>query len=170
MSNTTLAATQIPVTIKDSNGRPIFMNFNDGGTSGFAETILGFPVKLEPVPARSWCWQPVHPVRSFGTGLHVSLCRPRHHAQVEQGSLDRVEPHRLRGLCARRRRGHGDSGTHPVVTSSASNHHNTLSSGAGILPAPTRFPMQKTQVPSAAPPRKPRETATLPRTYERAVR
>jgi HK97 family phage major capsid protein len=33
--------------IKDSNGRPLFQPFNDGGLSGFAGTIFGFPVKID---------------------------------------------------------------------------------------------------------------------------
>lgn len=32
--------------IVDSNNRPIFLPFNDGGISGFAGTILGIPVKI----------------------------------------------------------------------------------------------------------------------------
>jgi HK97 family phage major capsid protein len=33
--------------IKDGNGRPIFMPFTEGATSGFAGTIFGFPVKID---------------------------------------------------------------------------------------------------------------------------
>jgi HK97 family phage major capsid protein len=34
--------------IEDANGRPIFVPFNDGALSGFAGTILGYPVKINP--------------------------------------------------------------------------------------------------------------------------
>lgn len=43
MSNTTLGSI---LKIKDANQRPLFVPFNDGATSGFAGTILGYPVKL----------------------------------------------------------------------------------------------------------------------------
>jgi HK97 family phage major capsid protein len=46
MSNTTLANNIL--NILDANGRPIFLPFNDGGISGFAGTIFGYPVKLNP--------------------------------------------------------------------------------------------------------------------------
>lgn len=46
MSNSTLA-NQV-LNIVDSNNRPIFLPFMDGGISGFAGTIFGFPVKLNP--------------------------------------------------------------------------------------------------------------------------
>jgi HK97 family phage major capsid protein len=46
MSNVTLA-NQV-LSIVDGQGRPIFLPFNDGGISGFAGTILGYPVKLNP--------------------------------------------------------------------------------------------------------------------------
>lgn len=46
MSNTTLANSVL--NIKDKNDRPIFLQFNDGGISGFAGTIFGYPVKLNP--------------------------------------------------------------------------------------------------------------------------
>jgi HK97 family phage major capsid protein len=34
--------------IVDGNQRPVFMNYNDGATSGFAGTLFGFPVKVNP--------------------------------------------------------------------------------------------------------------------------
>jgi HK97 family phage major capsid protein len=34
--------------IKDTAGRPIFLNFFDGATSGFIGTMFGFPVKVNP--------------------------------------------------------------------------------------------------------------------------
>jgi len=46
MSNATLANNVL--NILDGNGRPIFLPFNDGGISGFAGTIFGYPVKLNP--------------------------------------------------------------------------------------------------------------------------
>jgi HK97 family phage major capsid protein len=46
MSNATLA-NQV-LNILDSNNRPIFLPFNDGGQSGFVGTIMGYPVKLTP--------------------------------------------------------------------------------------------------------------------------
>jgi HK97 family phage major capsid protein len=46
MSNATLA-TQV-LNITDINGRPIFLPFNDGGISGFAGTLFGYPVKINP--------------------------------------------------------------------------------------------------------------------------
>ncbi len=46
MSNATLANGVL--NILDANGRPIFLPFNDGGISGFAGTIFGYPVKLNP--------------------------------------------------------------------------------------------------------------------------
>jgi HK97 family phage major capsid protein len=46
MSNTTLY-TQV-LNIVDGNSRPIFLPFNDGGISGFAGTLFGYPVKLNP--------------------------------------------------------------------------------------------------------------------------
>jgi HK97 family phage major capsid protein len=44
MNNATLANGIL--NIVDSNGRPIFLPFNDGGISGFAGTIFGIPVKI----------------------------------------------------------------------------------------------------------------------------
>lgn len=44
MNNNTLA-TQV-LNVVDSNQRPIFLPFNDGGISGFAGTIFGIPVKI----------------------------------------------------------------------------------------------------------------------------
>lgn len=44
MTNNTLA-NQV-LNIKDTNGRPIFLPFLDGGESGFAGTIFGYPVKI----------------------------------------------------------------------------------------------------------------------------
>lgn len=43
-SNATLGAI---LGISDSNGRPLFLPFNDGGTSGFVGTIFGYPVKID---------------------------------------------------------------------------------------------------------------------------
>jgi HK97 family phage major capsid protein len=43
MSNGILAAT---IKLKDSNGRPLFIPYDNGAASGFAGTILGRPVKL----------------------------------------------------------------------------------------------------------------------------
>lgn len=43
MSNATLGAV---LKIKDSEGRPIFIPYLDGATSGFAGQILGYPVKI----------------------------------------------------------------------------------------------------------------------------
>jgi HK97 family phage major capsid protein len=33
--------------ISDSNGRPLFLPFNDAGTSGFVGTLFGYPVKID---------------------------------------------------------------------------------------------------------------------------
>jgi HK97 family phage major capsid protein len=44
MNNSTLA-NQV-MNIKDSQGRPIFLPYMDGGNSGFAGTIFGYPVKI----------------------------------------------------------------------------------------------------------------------------
>ena len=49
MSNLTLVNEILGVV--DSNGRPLFLNFLDGGTSGFAGSIFGYPVKLNPYSA-----------------------------------------------------------------------------------------------------------------------
>jgi HK97 family phage major capsid protein len=46
MSQTTLA-NQV-MNILDKNDRPIFLPFNDGGISGFAGTLFGYPVKINP--------------------------------------------------------------------------------------------------------------------------
>jgi HK97 family phage major capsid protein len=46
MSNVTLSNGVL--NILDGNQRPIFLPFNDGGISGFAGTIFGYPVKLNP--------------------------------------------------------------------------------------------------------------------------
>jgi len=46
MSNATLMNQVMQIT--DTNQRPIFLPFNDGGISGFAGTIFGFPVKINP--------------------------------------------------------------------------------------------------------------------------
>jgi HK97 family phage major capsid protein len=43
MNNTTLAAV---MNIVDANQRPLFLNYTDGGASGFAGSILGYSVKL----------------------------------------------------------------------------------------------------------------------------
>lgn len=44
MSNATLGKV---LQIEDTNGRPIFMPFTAGATSGFAGTIFGYPVKID---------------------------------------------------------------------------------------------------------------------------
>lgn len=44
MSNATLG---VVLNIVDSNGRPIFIPFNDGAVSGFVGTIFGYPVKID---------------------------------------------------------------------------------------------------------------------------
>ncbi len=44
MNNTTLSNQILSLT--DSNGRPLFIPFQDGGASGFIGTILGLPVKI----------------------------------------------------------------------------------------------------------------------------
>jgi HK97 family phage major capsid protein len=49
MNNTTLM-NQV-MNIKDTAGRPIFAPFLDGGNSGFAGTILGYPVKINQYQA-----------------------------------------------------------------------------------------------------------------------
>jgi HK97 family phage major capsid protein len=51
MNNNTLA-NQV-MNILDGNGRPIFLPFNDGGQSGFAGTIFGYPVKIDQYMANN---------------------------------------------------------------------------------------------------------------------
>jgi HK97 family phage major capsid protein len=46
MSNGTLMNQVLQIV--DGNQRPIFLPFNDGGISGFAGTIFGYPVKINP--------------------------------------------------------------------------------------------------------------------------
>jgi HK97 family phage major capsid protein len=43
-SNATLGAI---LNVVDGSGRPIFLPFNDGGTSGFVGTLFGYPVKID---------------------------------------------------------------------------------------------------------------------------
>lgn len=43
-SNATLGSI---MNIADTNGRPIFLPFNDGAQSGFAGTLFGYPVKID---------------------------------------------------------------------------------------------------------------------------
>jgi HK97 family phage major capsid protein len=45
MNTTTLGQVE---QILDSNNRPIFLNYNDGATSGFVGQLFGFPVKINP--------------------------------------------------------------------------------------------------------------------------
>lgn len=49
MSPATLANNILNIT--DSNNRPLFLPFPDGGISGFTGTIFGYPVKLNPYQA-----------------------------------------------------------------------------------------------------------------------
>ena len=113
MSNTTLA-TQV-MTIKDSNGRPIFMNFNDGGISGFAGTIFGFPVKLNPYQPAVGVGNPYIQFGSFEQGYTYRSVAP---GLMLKSSKDRwIELNRT-GFVAFARVGGAvtDCGTHPVVT------------------------------------------------------
>jgi len=114
MSNTTLA-NQV-YNIKDSNARPIFLPFNDGGQSGFAGTIFGYPVKINPYQTAFAA--AAEAVVQFGNFQQGYTLR-----EVEPGVTFRVLNERYGefnqiGVVAFARVGGAltDAGTHPIVS------------------------------------------------------
>jgi HK97 family phage major capsid protein len=102
--------------IKDSNNRPIFLNFMDGGESGFAGTLFGFPVKINPYqPAFAAAASAVvqfgnfaqgYTLREVQPGIVIKVLRERY---AELNRLGVVSFVRAAGVLT-------DAGTHPIVS------------------------------------------------------
>ena len=113
MSNTTLA-TQI-MNIMDANNRPIFLPFNDGGQSGFAGTIFGYPVKLNPFQPAVGVGNPYIQFGNFEAGYTFREVAPgvmlkrSDQRWIELNKVGWVGFARVGGAVT-------DAGTHPVVT------------------------------------------------------
>jgi HK97 family phage major capsid protein len=113
MSNSTLANGVL--NIMDGQQRPIFLPFNDGGVSGFAGTILGYPVKLNP-------FQPAvgvgNPYIQFGNFLQGYSYREVAPGVVIKRLNERYAELNKTGFVAFARVGGAvtDAGTHPVIT------------------------------------------------------
>jgi HK97 family phage major capsid protein len=91
VSNATLAYI---VSMVDSNGRPLFIPYSDGGAAGFIGTILGKPVKLvTQMPAVATGNYPVlfgdfkagYTLRTVGDGLGILRLNERYAAGFEVG-------------------------------------------------------------------------------------
>jgi HK97 family phage major capsid protein len=113
MCNDTLA--NGVMNILDGNQRPIFLPFNDGGISGFAGTIFGYPVKVNP-------YQPVigvgNPYIQFGNFSAAYTLREVAPGVVLKRSDQRwIELNKV-GFVGFARVGGAvtDAGTHPVVS------------------------------------------------------
>jgi HK97 family phage major capsid protein len=112
MSNATLASV---LQIVDSNGRPLFLPFADGGVSGFAGTILGYPVKLNPYQPAVGVGNPYIQFGNFSEGYTFREVTPG--VAVQRLNERYAELHRI-GFVAFARVGGAvtDAGTHPIVT------------------------------------------------------
>jgi len=114
MNNQTL--TNQIMNIVDSQNRPLFLPFNDGGQSGLAGTIFGFPVKINPSqPAFAANTNAVvqfgnfnegYKFRELASGVQVKILRERY---AELNRLGVVAFTRVAGVLA-------DAGTHPIVS------------------------------------------------------
>jgi HK97 family phage major capsid protein len=113
MSNATLANGIMNIT--DGNQRPIFLPFLDGGISGFAGTIFGFPVKINPYQPAIGVGNPYIQFGNFSEGYTYREVLP---GIMLKKSVDRwIELNRT-GFVAFARVGGAvtDAGSHPVIT------------------------------------------------------
>ena len=103
------------LSIVDGNGRPVFLPFNAGATSGFAGTILGFPVKINPympvvatanVPVLFGNFDSGYTLREVKPGIRILRLSERY---AELNRLGVVAFARIGGAVT-------DAGTHPVVS------------------------------------------------------
>jgi HK97 family phage major capsid protein len=108
-------ATQAQIAqIADSNLRPLFLPFLDGGLSGFAGSILGYPVKINPyMPTIAAGSTPI----TFGDHAAAYTFREVGNPRILKLSERYAELNRL-GVVAFARVGGAvtDAGTHPVQT------------------------------------------------------
>jgi len=113
MNNATLANGIL--NIVDGNGRPIFLPFLDGGISGFAGTIFGYPVKINPYQPNVGVGNPYIQFGNFSEGYTYREVLP---GIMLKKSVDRwIELNRT-GFVAFARVGGAvtDAGSHPVIT------------------------------------------------------
>lgn len=112
MNNATLGAV---LNIMDSNLRPIFTAYNDGAMSGFAGSILGFPVKINQyqpnigvgaVQVQFGDFQQGYMFRTLSSGIMVKRLAERY---AEQNKVGYVAFTRVGGAVT-------DAGTHPIVS------------------------------------------------------
>jgi HK97 family phage major capsid protein len=101
--------------IVDTNGRPIFLNYTDGGASGFSGSLLGFPVKINPYQPSIGVGNAFIQFGSFDQGYTLREVNPG--IVLKQSDQRWVELNRL-GVTAFARVGGAvtDAGTHPIVT------------------------------------------------------
>ena len=110
-----LASQAAVANILDSNGRPLFQPFNDGGISGFTGTILGYPVKtnvyLPNVGVGNICvqfgdYEQAYTFREVNPGIQFKRTDERY---IELNKVGFVGFARVGGAVT-------DAGTHPVVS------------------------------------------------------
>lgn len=116
MNNTTLGQV---MNIVDSQSRPIFLAFNDGGTSGFVGTLLGYPVKINPYQPSVGVGNVYIQFGDFSEGYtfreveqgagSVIALRQTDQRYVELNKLGVVGFARVGGAVT-------DAGTHPIVS------------------------------------------------------
>lgn len=112
MSTATLGAV---LNIVDSNQRPLFLPYNDGGTSGFVGQILGFNVKVNQyqpniavgaAQVQFGDFEQGYMFRTLSTGIAVKRLAERY---AELNKIGYVSFTRVGGAVT-------DAGTHPIVT------------------------------------------------------
>ena len=116
MNNTTLGQV---MNIVDSQNRPIFLAFNDGGNSGFVGTLLGYPVKINPYQPSVGVGNVYIQFGDFSEGYtfreveqgagSVIALRQTDQRYVELNKLGVVGFARVGGAVT-------DAGTHPIVS------------------------------------------------------
>ena len=101
--------------ILDSNGRPIFLNFTDGGESGFIGTLFGYPVKINPYQPSIGVGAQFIQFGNFEQGYTFREVNPG--IVLKQTDQRYIELNKL-GFVAFARVGGAvtDAGTHPVLT------------------------------------------------------
>jgi HK97 family phage major capsid protein len=112
MSQTTLAESVMD--IEDSNGRPIFLNFLDGGTSGFVGTLLGYPVKQNPFMPAVATGNVAVQFGNFDQGYTLREVAPG--IRIENSSIPFMTTDKTAIVAFARVSGQlTDAGTHPLV-------------------------------------------------------
>lgn len=110
-SNSSLATTILK--IEDSNGRPLFLPFLDGGNSGFSGSIFGFPVKLNPYMPTAAAGHTFAQFGSFDAGYTLRECAPG--IRIEQSTIPYMTSDQTVIVGFARVSGvFTDAGTHPL--------------------------------------------------------